>query len=100
MGSSKSNKPCDFVSSNGELYPWHGTPGIVPVNRIEETPILEVKRPRTWEDVKVDADKSKIVLDNSTPFLLKVVTSTLTIASSPKLSNSFKGWPKIPTLVH
>ena len=74
MGSYKSNKPCDFVSLDGSPRPWHGTPGIVPINRIEETPILGQKRPRTWEDLKVDIDKNKdnkMALDNSTPTLLE-----------------------------
>ena len=71
MGSVKPTKPCDFVSTDGSLCPRHGTPSTVPIHRIEETPILGVKRPRTWEDVKVDIGKNKMILDNSTPTVLE-----------------------------
>ena len=66
MGTYRSNRPCDHTSFNGELCPWHGLPGKEPDLRFEETP----KRPRTWEDVKVDIEESKLNPDNITTTLI------------------------------
>ena len=48
VGIYKSNKPCDYVSFNGELCPWHGLPGKKYEPQFKVAPIL----PQTWEDVQ------------------------------------------------
>ena len=58
VGIYKSNKPCDYVSFNEELCPWHGLPG----KEYEPQFKIAPKLPQTWEDVQtliIESDSNK-----------------------------------------
>src|SRR4051812_46203551 len=66
MRTYKSNRPCDYVSFDGELCPWHGLPG----KKLDLWFQVAPTRPQTWEDVQTIIIESKSNIEDDTTILL------------------------------